>query len=111
MELRGGLAGVNFGVGLFTVCILSGALPAGQAQTPARIAKLEITGNKLYSAQQIVSSSGLAVGQQFSRKALNDAVNRLADTGAFEFARYNFHSDGCNVVVELVVKECARFRK
>jgi len=86
-------------------------LPAGQAQTPAKIAKLEITGNKLYSPQQIVSSSGLAVGQQFSRNALNDAVNRLGDTGAFEFARYNFHSDGGNVVVELVVKEAASFHK
>ena len=105
------MAPVDFRVGLFTVCILSAALPAGQAQSPAKIAKLEITGNKLYSAQQIVSSSGLAVGQQFSRNALNDAVNRLGDTGAFEFARYNFHSDGGNVVVELVVKEAASFHK
>jgi len=91
--------------------VLAPRLSGFQPQGPAKIAKLEVTGNKRFSAQQVSSSSGLSVGQPFDRNALNNAVNRLGDTGAFEFARYNYRSEGGNVVVELVVKEAARFHK
>ncbi len=82
-----------------------------QSQSEILIASIQVSGQKRFSSDQIVAASGLRIGQPFQRNTLDDAVNRLGDTGAFEFARYNFHPQAGKVVVELVVQEAAKFHK
>jgi len=81
-----------------------------QQATPV-LKKIQVTGFKRFSSERIVVASGLAVGQPFDRNALNGAVNRLGDTGAFEYVRYNFRPLEGGVAVELVLKESDRFHK
>jgi len=98
---------------LFSLFIVSGPEVTGtpQSQPQILIGSIQVTGQKRFSSDHIVAASGLRIGQPFQLDALNDAVNRLGDTGAFEFARYNFHPQAGKVVVELVVQETAKFHK
>lgn len=90
-------------------------MPAQKCPLPRQaspvLKKIQVTGFKRFSSERIVVASGLAVGQSFDRNALNDAVNRLGDTGAFEYVRYNFHPTDGGVAVELVLKESDKFHK
>ena len=97
------LAMVLFSVG--------GRNASAQAQSDAAIGSIKVSGQKRFSTEQIVAASGLKVGQLFRSSSLNDAVNRLGDSGAFEFARYNFHPQAGKVAVEIIVQETAKFHK
>ncbi len=62
--------------------------PAPGVQWP--LMKLDVTGNKLYTAQQIIEASGLKLGAPTTKDALEAARERLSATGAFESVGYQF---------------------
>ncbi len=89
------------------------AIAAGQtqAQTPAAppeegvLGAITATGSQKFTAAQIAEASGLKVGEQINRAALQLAANRLAATGLFSNVRYRFSSQGPNVSLEFQVAD------
>lgn len=51
---------------------------------------LKVTGNHLYTQQQIIAAAGLKLGSQVSKAALDGARARLIETGAFESVGFEF---------------------
>jgi outer membrane protein insertion porin family len=68
------------------------AAPAKSATAPESwpLASLEVTGNKLYTAAQIVAASGLKIGQTVSKEQFDAARERLTKTGVFESVGYQY---------------------
>lgn len=81
------------------------------AQESLTIGTIKVTGQKRFTVEQIAAASGLRIGQPFRPSVLDDAVNRLGDTGAFESARYGYRMQGGQVIVDLIVEESARFHR
>lgn len=66
---------------------------AAQSTAPAvqwPLLQLDVTGNKLYTRQQIIEVSGLKLGEPTTKDALEAARARLFATGAFESVGYQF---------------------
>ncbi|MDE3138030.1 MAG: hypothetical protein KGL59_15720 [Acidobacteriota bacterium] len=63
------------------------------------------TGSKKFTPAQIAEASGLKVGEQVNREALQLAANKLAKTGLFSDVRYRFSSQGTNVSLEFQVTD------
>jgi outer membrane protein insertion porin family len=71
---------------------------AGQkaAPVPAKwpIESLAVTGNHIYSRDQILAVAGLKVGQVAGKPEFDAARDRLVATGAFETVGYRFEASG-----------------
>jgi len=80
--------------------------PEHVAGDPWPIEKLEVDGNKNYTADQVIAASGLRVGQVAGKDQFEAARQRLLDTGAFDRAGYRFapaeDGKGYNATLEVV---------
>ncbi len=77
------------------------AVPSGSG----KLAAIQITGAKRYSAEQIRLVSGLHVGEAVRPDDFQEAANRLGALGVFSIVRYRFSSKGEDVTVEFHVEE------
>ena len=71
--------------------------PAGQTKAigaPSRwpIESLTVTGNRIYSKEQILTIVGLKIGQVAGKPEFDAARDRLVATGAFETVGYRFEA-------------------
>jgi outer membrane protein insertion porin family len=98
----------SLGLSIPALLCIANAFGLPQAATPA-IAAIRVHGQKRYTAEQIIAASGVKAGQAFSNKMLNDATNRLGDTGAFASVRYNYKVEGGKLVIEFIVEEAEKF--
>jgi outer membrane protein assembly factor BamA len=66
------------------------ASPSAPAVDSWPLLSLKVTGNRLYTEQQVVAASGLETGQAASKAKFDAGRARLFDTGAFESVGYQF---------------------
>jgi len=74
--------------------------PAQSPSLPYPLTNLTIKGNKHYTPAQIITASGLKVGQIVSKDNFDAARARLLDTGAFESVGYEFKPDAAKTGYE-----------
>jgi len=74
--------------------------PAQSPSLPYPLTNLTIKGNKHYTPAQIITASGLRVGQIVSKDNFDAARARLLDTGAFESVGYEFKPDAAKTGYE-----------
>src|SRR3977135_2661543 len=67
--------------------------PAQSPSVPYPLTNLTIQGNKRFTPAQMISASGLKIGQPVSKETFDVARARLLETGAFESVGYEFKSN------------------
>jgi outer membrane protein assembly factor BamA len=77
----------------------------------AKIGSVRVSGQKRFSSEQVIASTGLKPGQTFSVKDLDAAAERLGKSGAFPDVSYSYVPQGGLIAVEFKVEETAKFRE
>ena len=94
--------------------VLSGEPNVAQPQEKAPVAKIgsiRITGQKKFTAEQVIAATGLKSGQVFDVKDLDTAAERLGKSGAFPDVSYSYVPQGGLIAVQFKVQEAAKFRE
>jgi outer membrane protein assembly factor BamA len=94
----------------FMAVALLNSASARQPQTAAPATKIDairVSGQKRFSAEQVIAATGLKQGQIFSVKDLDAAAERLGKSGAFPDVSYSYVPQGGLIVVEFKVEEAA----
>lgn len=76
-----------------------------QGPKPLRLERLEIEGLKRYTKDQIIESSGLKIGQTINETLLDEAANRVVQTGFFANVSYRVRATGEQATVTFQVEE------
>jgi len=69
--------------GAIAMLLLVGFAAATSAQQRPRLSKIDFVGLKHLSAEQVIATSGLEIGQPVDQKTLNAAAQKLIDSGLF----------------------------
>ena len=88
---------------LVLICLLA-PVAAQQQQT---LGRLEFVGLKRLTRDQVITMSGLKVGQVINGAALDTAASELLKTGMFRRLSYKVHNAGNQAVVTFEVEESA----
>jgi outer membrane protein assembly factor BamA len=94
------------------VCACGGASPvwAQSAAPAAKIGAIRVSGQRKFSAEQVIAATGLKVGQAFSQKDLDAVAERLGKSGAFPDVSYSYVPEGGLISIEFKVEEATKFR-
>lgn len=92
------IAGLAFCLG-----VTSGS--AVRAQESRTIGKIDFVGLKNLSVNEVIASSGLSVGQPFDLNVLDEATQKLADSGLFKNIGYRTTTSGNSVTIIFLVEE------
>jgi outer membrane protein assembly factor BamA len=94
---------------LFFTCALGASLAQAPVPAPsdARLASLQIKGNKRYSVDEVTRLSGLEIGRSVSLPDLATAANHLASTGLFDSVRYTYTTGNRQTSVTFEIVESA----
>ena len=84
--------------------------PSPKAETPRRIADIEVRGNQIVSTNTILSKIKSQKGEALVQEAVNEDLKRLYATGFFEDIKMEVEEkpDGYKLVVEVVEKPIIR---
>jgi outer membrane protein assembly factor BamA len=96
------------------VALLNCGSTAGQPQSSTRTPKMgaiRVSGQKKFSAEQVIAASGLRPGQDFNVKDLDAAAERLGKSGVFPDVSYSYVPQEGKMSVEFKVQEAAKFRE
>jgi outer membrane protein assembly factor BamA len=77
----------------------------------AKIGSIRVSGQKRFSAEQVIAATGLQPEQVFNVKDLDAAAERLVKSGAFPDVSYSYVPRGGEISVEFKVQEAAKFRE
>lgn len=80
----------------------------GAAQ--AKIGAIQVRGQKSYTAEQVIAATGLKAGQEFDVKDLDEAAQRLGESGAFPEVSYSYVPQAGLIAIEFKVAEATKFR-
>src|SRR5215471_13291938 len=75
------------------------------AQQNFKIAKIEFEGLNQLSADELITTTDLKVGQQFELSALDAAAQRLMDSGLFKNVAYRTKPNRDQITITFVVEE------
>ena len=75
------------------------------AQQTFKIAKIEFEGLNRLSADELIATTELKVGQQFELSALDAAAQRLVDSGLFKNVAYRTRPTKDQITITFVVEE------
>jgi outer membrane protein assembly factor BamA len=75
------------------------------AQQNFKIAKIEFEGLKNLSLDEIIATTELKVGQPFELAALDNAAQRLVDSGFFKNVAYRTKPNGDQITITFIVEE------
>lgn len=89
---------------VLSLIILIQAVAAG-AQQNFKIGKIEFEGLKRLSAEEMIASTGLKVGEPFSLDALDAAAQRLMDSGNFKNVAYKTRPNKDQLTITFQVEE------
>jgi outer membrane protein insertion porin family len=93
-----------FGAGIvFLIALLISATSVLGQQTP--LARVDVEGLKRYTREQVVTASGLKIGQTVNEAILDEAANRLLQTGFFKTLGYRVRGAGGGAIVTFEVEE------
>jgi len=86
--------------------------PSGLAQQPGgnKLAKVEFEGTKRLTHDQLLSTSGLEIGQPINVAALDAAGQRLMDSGLLKKLSYRLHTVNNEATVIFKIEEAAGLR-
>lgn len=103
-------------VALALAVALAGSAGAeGRAQSSAapvaKIGAIRISGQKRFTAEQVIAVTGLKQGQIFDVKDLDAAAERLGKSGAFPDVSYSYVPQDGLIAVQFKVEEVAKFRE
>jgi outer membrane protein assembly factor BamA len=90
---------------LISVLLIAHAAHAQQAGKALRLGAIEITGLQRYTREQVLTASGLQLGQPVDIPAIDEAANKLLSSGLFKKLSYRFRSAGSQVTVTFLVEE------
>ena len=90
---------------LSTICLSILLSSATFAQTGQKIAKIEIEGLQNLTADTVIATSGLKIGQAFSVEATDAAAERLVSSGLFKRVAYRTRNLAGNVTITFQVEE------
>jgi outer membrane protein assembly factor BamA len=85
--------------------VIVALIAIAQAQAGARIASIQVKGNRRYTAAEVTRLSGLEIGRTATAAELTDAANRLAATGLFNYVKYAYTTGPGQMTVTLDVEE------
>lgn len=84
--------------------LLSLALPVA-AQQNFKIARIEFEGLNRLSAEEMIATTGLKIGDTFSLSALDAAAQRLVDSGDFKNVSYRTRPNKDQITITFQVEE------
>jgi len=97
---------------VFATILLVSAVPATQAQQQGQIApktseigRISAVGTVKFPADQVITASGLKIGDVVSAEQIQAAADRLAALGTFSTVNYHFSSVGEKISIEFQVQE------
>ena len=90
---------------LSTICVGILVTTAVCAQTARKIAGIESEGLQSLTAETVVATSGLKIGDAFSVEATDAAAERLLSSGLFKRVAYRTRSAGDNVTITFQLEE------
>ncbi len=101
--------------GLFTLAGISQAEASHvtrrqTASSAPKIGSITVTGEKRFSAEQVIAATGLKAGQVFNPKDLDAVAEKLGKSGAFPSVTYSYVPKGGAVSIEFKVEETTKFR-
>jgi outer membrane protein insertion porin family len=86
----------------------------GRAQSSgvpaAKIGAIRITGQRRFTAEQVIAATGLKAGQIFNPKELDAVAERLGKSGVFPTISYSYVQEGGLISIEFKVEEATKFR-
>jgi len=90
---------------LSTICVVVLAAMTIFAQAGQKIAKIELEGLQALTAETVIATSGLKVGEPFSVDATDEAAQRLLSSGLFKKVGYRTRNAGGNVTITFQLEE------
>jgi outer membrane protein assembly factor BamA len=90
---------------LSTICLSILVTTTTFAQVGQKVAKIDIEGLQTLTAETVIATSGLKMGEPFSVDALDAAAQRLVDSGLFKKVGYRTRNAGANVTITFQVEE------
>jgi outer membrane protein assembly factor BamA len=90
---------------LSAICVSILVTTAIFAQTVRKIAAIETEGLQTLTAETVIASSGLKVGETFSVEAIDAAAQRLLNSGLFKRVAYRTRNVGANVTITFQLEE------
>ena len=75
------------------------------AQAGQKIARIEMEGLQTLTAETVIATSGLKVGEAFSPDATDEAAQRLLSSGLFRKVGYRTRNAGGNVTITFQLEE------
>ncbi|MGH9903586.1 MAG: POTRA domain-containing protein, partial [Pyrinomonadaceae bacterium] len=82
-----------------------GRQPPAEAVKQLRLSRIEVSGLKRATEDEVVAASGLQIGQPVDTGALDAAAERIMNTGLFRNLKYTFRTKADQVVVTFEVEE------
>jgi outer membrane protein assembly factor BamA len=76
-----------------------------------KIGSIRVTGEKRFSAEQVIAATGLKPGQDFDAKELDAVAERLGKSGAFTDLTYSYVPEGGLMSITFKVEESPKFRR
>ena len=90
---------------LSTICLSLLLTTVVFAQTGQKIAKIETEGLQALTAETIITTSGLKIGETFSVEALDAAAERLLSSGLFKKVGYRTRNVAGDVTITFQLEE------
>jgi len=87
------------------VALIFAIITLATAQQTFKIAKIEFEGLNRFSADAVILTTELKVGQQFELPALDSAAQRLMDSGLFKNVAYRTKPNKDQITITFVVEE------
>jgi outer membrane protein assembly factor BamA len=70
-----------------------------------KLIEVKVTGNKDYSAQEIINATGLQMGENVNEESFKEATQKLGSTGLFTDVAYSYSYSAAGTKLVLQVKE------
>ena len=90
---------------LATICVSILFTTAIFPQTGRKIARIETEGLQALTAETVIATSGLKVGDTFTVEAVDAAAERLVKSGLFKRVAYRTRNAGGNVTITFQLEE------
>ena len=92
-------------------CLVLPPALCGQSKPVRVIGTIHSSGQQRFSEAQVVAASGLRSGQEFDVNAVQAAVEKLGQSGAFGEVQFKYQPENGRMAVEFLVKEAGRFHR
>ena len=92
----------------FVLALLLVAVSPCIGQQPVTLRRIEFSGLKRLTPQQVIDASGLKVGDRVNREAIDAAANKLLQSGLFRRLGYKLSTTGNEATVIFQVEESVK---